>query len=559
MKKYKIIFSVVLLLLLLLCVLGVFYQRFDLTADKRYTLTDTAEKILEKVNEPMQVDVYLDGDFPADFRQLQSETISLLDEMRRLNSNISYRLVNPVKEKISEDTLQAMGILPSSLQVEKDGISTQIKIYPYATVRYGKYGMTVPLIIEQAGISSDEQMTKSIESLEYSFINIIDKITRTQLKSVGILVNQKELNRLEMYSFANRILRNYNFGPIFPKDSQSLKMQDLSTLRRFDAIVIAKPRKAFTDEEKMVIDQYIMHGGKTLWAISAVNAEMDTLLKSSKILAYPYDLNLTDLLFAYGVRINPGLIKDIQRPAPLNLQVGSVQGNAQNARVPWVYFPLGFPTEDKPNSITKNINPIRFEFPSPIDTLETDGVKKTILYQSSPFTDVQGTPSYLSLEEAKYADKDSLNMKAYSKGAKIMAVLLEGKFTSAYDGRIESSGIQGFVKQSPPNKMIVVSDGNVARNDIIQGQPVPLGLDYSTQITYGNEEFLMNAIDYLMDDSGLMSLRNRTVQLRMLDKQSIVMDKSYWQWLNLLTPLVFIWFIGAGLVFWRKKKFEAKK
>ena len=186
-------------------------------------------------------------------------------------------------------------------------------------------------------------------------------------------------------------------------------------------------------------------------------------------------------------------------------------------------------------------------------------MKKTILYQSSPFTDVQGTPSYLSLEEAKYADKDSLNMRAYSKGAKIMAVLLEGKFTSAYDGRIESSGIQGFVKQSPPNKMIVVSDGNVARNDVIQGQPVPLGFDYSTQNTYGNEEFLMNAIDYLLDDSGLMSLRNRTVQLRMLDKQSIVMDKSYWQWLNLLTPLVFIWFIGAGLVFWRKKKFEAKK
>ncbi|MDR3272534.1 MAG: gliding motility-associated ABC transporter substrate-binding protein GldG [Flavobacteriaceae bacterium] len=542
----------ILILLGVIFIAGLFYQRLDLTADKRYTLTDASKKVLEKIEEPMQIDIYLDGDFPADFKQLQSETISLLDEMRRLNSNISYQLIDPIKENISEDTLQAMGILPSNLQVEKG----QITIFPYATVRYKKYGMTVPLIVEQAGISSDEQITKSIESLEYSFVNIMDKITHEHLKSVGILVNQKELNRLEMYSFASRILQSYNFGPVFPKDSQSLKIQDLPALRRFDAVVIAKPRKAFTDEEKMVIDQYIMHGGKTLWALSAVNAEMDTLLKSSKILAYPYDLNLTDLLFAYGVRINPVLIKDIQRPAPLNLQVGSVQGNAQNARVPWVYFPLGFPTEDTPNPITKNINPVRFEFPSPIDTLETEGVKKTILYQSSPFTDVQGTPSYVSLEEAKYADKaDSLNIRAYRKGAKIMAALLEGKFTSAYDGRIESSTVQDFVRKSPPNKMIVIADGNVAKNEIIQGQPVPLGLDYSTQITYGNEEFLMNALNYLLDDSGLMSLRNRTVQMRMLDKQSILMDKSYWQWLNLLAPLVFIWAIGVGTIFWRKRKF----
>ncbi len=533
---------------------GIVYDRLDLTSDKRYTLTDTTREILKKVNESMEIDVYLDGDFPADFKQLQSETLSLLDEIKRLNSNITYKLVDPVKEKISRDTLEAMGMQPSALRVEKDGVSTQIILFPYATIKYKGYGHTVPLVVEQAGISSDEQMTKSIESLEYGFMNAIDKLSSEHMKSVGILVTQKELNKLEMYSFANRIIQNYNFGPIFPKDSQSLKIQDLSVMKRFDVIVIAKPRKTFTEEEKMTIDQYIMNGGKTLWAIDQVNAEMDTLLKSNKILAYPYDLNLTDMLFSYGVRINPAVLKDLQNPAYINLQVGAVQGNAQNARVPWVYFPLGLSLNN--HSITKNINPVRFEFPSPIDTLNTLGVKKTILYQTSPYTDVQGIPAYISLEEAKISNKDSINLGAYNKGPKIMAVLLEGKFFSAYADRIESSTVKGFVKQSKPTKMIVISDGDVARNQVVKGQPLPLGLDYSTGITYGNEEFLMNALDYLMDDSGLMSLRNRTVQMRLLDKQTLVMERSYWQWFNLLLPIGFIGLVGAGFIFWRKKKFS---
>lgn len=543
------------LLFVLVLISGIINKRLDLTSDKRYTLTETTKNLLKKINEPMEVDVYLDGDFPADFKQLQYETLNLLEEFKRINPNITYKLVDPVKKKISQDTLQAMGMQPSALRVEKDGVSTQIILFPYATIKYKGYGHTVPLIVEQGGISSEEQMAKSIEGLEYSFSDAIDKLSREHLKSVGILVNQKELNKLEMYSLFNRIIQNYNFGPILPKDSQSLKIQDLPNMKRFDAIVIAKPRKAFTEEEKLTIDQYIMNGGKTLWAIDAVNAEMDTLLKSNKILAYPYDLNITDLLFSYGVRINPAVIKDIQNPAYINLQVGEVQGNAQNARVPWVYFPLGISMDNHP--ITKNINPVKFEFPSPIEILDVTGIKKTILYQTSPYTNTQGIPSYISLEEAKVSNKDQMNLKAYNNGPKIMAVLLEGKFPSAYSGRIESTEIKDFIAQNlKPNKMIVISDGDVARNQVIKGQPLPLGLDYSTGVTYGNEEFLINALDYLMDDNGLMELRNRTVQMRLLDKQTIVMDKSYWQWFNMFVPLGFITITGSIFIIWRRKKFS---
>ncbi|WP_128330998.1 gliding motility-associated ABC transporter substrate-binding protein GldG [Apibacter sp. HY039] len=545
---------IIILLLGLIMASGIVYDRLDLTSDKRYTLSATTQTVLDRIDEPMEVDIYLEGDFPANFKQLQSETLSLLDEMKRLNSNISYNLIDPQKEGISQDTLSAMGIQKSMLNVNKEGVSTQISIYPYATIKYKGYGRTVPLIIEQSGISGEEQIARSVENLEYAFIEAIDKISKKRLKSVGILVNQKELNRLEMYSFASRIIQSYNFGPVFPKDSQTLKIEDLPSMKRYDALVIAKPRKAFTEEEKITIDQYIMSGGKTLWAIDQVNAEMDTLLKSSKILAYPYDLNLTDLLFSYGVRINSGMIKDLQSPTYINLQVGTVQGNAQNARVPWVYFPLSFSLNNSP--ITKNLNPVRFEFPSPIDTLDTPGVKKTILYQSSPYTSIQGVPSYVSLEEAKVSAMDSMNVGSYNKGPQIMAVLMEGKFSSSYADRIESSKIKDFIKVSPKNKMIVVSDGDIARNQVIKGQPLPLGLDYSTGITYGNEEFLINALDYLLDDSGLMALRNRTLQMRLLDKQSIVMERSYWQWLNLLLPVGFILILGIVCIWIRKKKFN---
>lgn len=543
------------LLFTIILISGIINRRIDLTSDKRYTLTETTKKLVKGINQPMEIEVYLEGDFPADFKQLQYETLNLLEELKRVNSNITYKLVDPIKDKISQDTLQAMGMQPSALRVEKDGVSKQIILFPYATIKYKGYGHTVPLIVEQRGISADEQMTKSIEGLEYGFSDAIDRLSREHLKSVGILVNQKELNKLEMYSLFNRIIQNYNFGPILPKDSQSLKIQDLSNMKRFDAIIIAKPRKAFTEEEKITVDQYIMNGGKTLWAIDAVNAEMDTLLKSNKILAYPYDLNLTDLLFSYGIRINPSVIKDVQNPAYINLQVGEVQGNAQNARVPWVYFPLGISMSNHP--ITKNINPIKFEFPSPIEILDVEGIKKTILYQTSPYTNVQGVPSYISLEEAKISNKDSMNLKNYNNGSKIMAVLMEGKFNSAYSGRIEATEIKGFIPQNPkPNKMLVISDGDVARNQVIKGQPIPLGLDYSTGVTYGNEEFLLNALDYLMDDNGLMELRNRTVQMRLLDKQTIVMDKSYWQWFNMLMPLGFFSVFGAILIIWRRKKFS---
>jgi gliding-associated putative ABC transporter substrate-binding component GldG len=316
-------------------------------------------------------------------------------------------------------------------------------------------------------------------------------------------------------------------------------------------LVIAKPRKAFTDGEKLILDQYIMHGGKTLWMIDAVNAEMDTLTRSKKVMPYPVDINMTDFFFNYGLRINPALVKDVQKFALLKLVTGEVNGNPQFSSLPWPYFPLGIAETDHP--ITKNINPVKFEFPTYIDTLGGKKFKTNVLFESSNKTLLKQVPNFVYLEEI--ASVDSLGQMEKPSTPKIFAVALEGRFSSAYASRIEKKSYPDFKNTSPENKMIVIADGDVGRNKVIKGQPMPLGMDRLTDEQFGNEQFLRNALDFLLDDSNLISLRNRNIEERLLDRYRISDEKTKWQWINLLFPLAVIAGLGA-LFFWlRKRKF----
>jgi gliding-associated putative ABC transporter substrate-binding component GldG len=303
----------------------------------------------------------------------------------------------------------------------------------------------------------------------------------------------------------------------------------------------------------MVLDQYIMNGGKTLWMIDAVNAEMDTLTRSKKIMAFPVDNNMTDFFFNYGIRINPALVKDVQRPALLRLVTGQVGGNNQYTSLPWPYFPLGI--ADNNNPITKNINPVKFEFPTSIDTLGRKGIKTNVLYQSSVKTLQKQVPNYVDLKEITTVDSLGQNEKPTT--PKIFAVSLEGKFNSAYTNRIEKKEIPNFKSTSSDNKMIIVADGDVGRNKKFKGEPLPLGIDILTNQQFGNEQFLRNALDYLLDDSNLMQLRNRNIEARLLDKQRIDESRNNWQWFNLLTPIAILSLLGVVFFWLRKKKFSA--
>lgn len=551
MNKNKIIY-IILAVVLIIGASGIFYQRFDLTKEKRYTLSDATIKTLKSVNKPMMIEVYLDGDFPASFKQLQNETKFLLDEFRKINPKIDYKFRNPIAEKIPEDTLKAMGIEPSVLPDIKEGQTTAIKLFPYAAIKYDDFGFSLPLIVQQSGITAAEQLNKSIENLEYNFASNIKAMTDEHKKNIGFLVNQDELGKNEFISFVDMALENYNIGPIIPKNRTELSLDDLPQLKQMDALVIAKPRKPFTDNEKVILDQYIMNGGKTLWMIDAVNAEMDTLFQSKKIMAYPVDLNLTDFMFNYGIRINPGLVKDMKQSALLRLVSGEVAGNPQFTSLMWPYFPLGMSNDN--NAITKNINPVKFEFPTSIDTLGRKNIKTNVLFESSDRTTIKTVPNYVAL--AEMVNTDSLGARETPTTAKIFAVSLEGKFTSAYSTRSEKNSFPDFRTSSPDNKMIVIADGDVARNQMMKGEPMPLGFDFLTQQQYGNEQFLRNALDYLLDDANLMLLRNRNIEMRLLDQKRIHEDRQQWQWLNLLLPLAVIGLL-AGVFYWlRQKKFS---
>ena len=547
-KKLKYIIPAI---VLLLGAFGVFSHRFDLTKEKRYTLSDATIATLKSVQEPLTIDVYLEGDFPANFKQLQNETKFILEEFRKVNPKIDFKFIDPIATKMSQDTLMAMGMQPSMLPDMKYGKVTNIVLFPYATLKYKGYGSTVPLIISQSGIDASEQLTKSIESLEYNFASNIKSLTAEKRKNIGVLINQDELRPGEFRGFMDMALQNYNAGPVIPINKKELTMQDIPNLKRMDALVIAKPRKSFTDTEKVILDQYIMNGGKTLWMIDAVNAEMDTLMTKRKLMAYPIDINMTDFFFNYGVRINPSLVKDFQKSALIRVQAGEVSGNPIYNNFMWPYFPLGI-NENK-NPISRNINPVKFEFPTSIDTLGRKNIKTNVLFESSERTTLKSVPNYVELSEM--ANLDSLSMMEKPTTPKIFAVSLEGKFNSAYATRSEKNGFPNFKNNSSENKMIVIADGDVGRNQTMKGQPLPLGADILTQQQYGNDQFLRNCLDWLLDDSNLIDLRNRNIEARLLDKRRIDEEKNNWQWFNLLTPLAILGLLG-GIFYWlRKKKF----
>jgi gliding-associated putative ABC transporter substrate-binding component GldG len=543
-----ILIFVILPLVILLAFSGI---RLDLTKEKRYTLSESTVKVLKSVKKPVMVEVYLEGDFPASFKQLQSETKFMLEEFRKINSNIDFRFVDPIKNRIPEDSLMAMGMQKSILPDEKEGKISQIEIYPYAVVKYQRKGVSIPLIVQQNNINAQDQLRKSIENLEYNLVSNIKAVASDQRKKVGVLVNQDELSPAEFESFMQLASENYLAGPVIPKNTKELSQEDIPFLKQMNALVIAKPRKAFTDGEKLILDQYIMNGGKTLWMIDAVNAEMDTLTRSKKLMPFPVDINMTDFFFNYGLRINPALVKDVKKYALLKIVTGEINGNPQFSSLPWPYFPLGIAEGNNP--ITKNINPVKFEFPTSIDTLGGKKFKTNVLFESSERTLLKQVPNYVDLKEI--ASVDSLGQMEKPSTPKIFAVALEGKFNSAYASRIERKGYPNFKSESSNNKMIVIADGDLARNKIVKGQPLPLGIDRLTDEQFGNEQFLRNALDYLLDDSNLIELRNRNIEERLLDRYRIGEEKAKWQWLNLLLPLAIISLLG-GLFFWlRKKKF----
>lgn len=544
-KKRKHIVFLLIGLLLINYLNQSFYQRFDLTKDKRYTLSEVTTSILDKVDSSLIIRVYLEGEFPTEFKRLQIETRQYLEELKAENSKVKIRFVDPDGRR---DDLVRSGMYPSQLTVEENGKLSNAIIFPWAEIIYGKKRELVSLLPDGVVQSQEQQFEAAIENLEYSFSNAINNVTRTREQKIAVLKGNGELDDKYLFSLLSEVRKKYLLAP-FTLDSVVKDPETaLKALQTFDLAFIAKPTQAFSENEKMVLDQFITHGGKSLWMLENVQADTDSLYNDGKMLAYPRDLNLTDLLFSYGVRINTQLVQDLYA-AKIRLATGNVGNQAQFQNLPWFYHPQI--TGNPQHPITKNIGPVRLRFANQIDTLQ-NGIDKTPLLVSSPLTRKIGTPNFIELQSIAEEPKQ----EQYQGGYQLFGVLLEGEFNSMYANRIKPFDVQNFKEKSDANKMIVISDGDVTKNQIAKNQPYDLSIDKWTGEQFGNKEFLLNSIDYLLDDTGLIDLRNKTLQINLLDKQRAFEERGYWQFLNVVLPLLLLFGFGFGFNYWRKRKYQ---
>ena len=543
-------------LIVLLNLAGHFvFKRFDLTADKRYTLSQTSLNIVSEVKEPLYIDVFLEGEFPGEFKKLQTETQQLLEEFKAENPNIIFQFVNPLEEEDQKEaTLQSFierGLTPVNVTVNDKGQQTQEIVFPWAVASCANRSVKVPLLKNMMGASTAEKVVSSVQHLEYAFANAINTVAKAKQKKVVILNGNGELQDRYMADFIKSVKDNYYIGPFTLDSVAKSPNETLKFLKKYDLAVIAKPTEAFTEEEKQVLDQFIISGGKTLWLVDQVNMEMDSLYNEmGSNLAFPRDLNLNDMFFKYGVRMRPDLIFDLQN-TPIALATGEKGSATQYTQYPWFFSPMIYPTTKNP--IVSNLDGIKFEFASPIEPLKND-IRKTVLLQSSQASKIIGTPSQIGLAMVSLRpDRKEFE----SKGNYPVALLLEGQFHSMYQNRVLPFKDATFQNKGKNNKMIVISDGDVIKNQLDQnGQPMELGYDKWTNNLYANKEFLMNCLNYLLDDNGLINIRSKEVDLPILDKEKVYDTYTLSQVITVAVPIGILILFGVVFTFLRKRKYS---
>ena len=522
-----------------------FYNRVDLTTDNRYTLSTVTKDIINNIDKQLIIKVYLEGDFPSEFKRLQIETRQFLEELSAKNSSIKIQFVLPDNQR---ERLIKAGMIPSQLTVKEDGKLSNTIIFPWAEIIYKKKSTIVSLLSNGAVQSQEDQLETAVANLEFSFSNAIYKLQEEKQKKVAVLSGNGELLDLQLYSFLSEVSKKHKLAKFTLDSVENNSIKSLQDFQQFNLAIIAKPTESFTEEEKLVLDQYIMNGGKTLWMFENVQADTDSLYKDGKMLAYPRDLNLTDFFFSYGLRVNATLIQDLYA-AKIPLATGNIGNKPQFQNLNWFYHPL---VSGNPNhAISKNIAPVRLRFANQIDTLQ-NSLKKTVLLMSSMLTRKTGTPAIIELESIAIEPKE----KEYSSGFQIVSLLIEGNFNSMYANRIKPFDIKKFSKKSPFNKMIVISDGDIGRNQLQKGKPFDLAQDKWTGEQFGNKEFLLNAVDYLLDDRGLIELRNKNVQINLLDKEKAYQERTFWQFVNIVLPLLVLLTFGFVFQYVRKRTYS---
>lgn len=531
------------------------FTRIDLTSEKRFTLTDATKDLLREMDDIVYFRVYLEGDFPAGFRRLRNQTREMLDEFRAYSPMIQYEFINPTHQgdwERSESNYKMLvekGLQPTQLQIQAEDASSQQIVFPGALVSYRDNELPLSLLQDQMGLSSDNVLNNSAQALEYNLAFTIHKLTVTEKPTVAFLQGQGELD----FRYVADI--TYELEDFYQVKRLSIN-GDVGALDDVNTLVVAQPMEPFTEVDKFVIDQFIMRGGSVLWLVDPVFASMDSLQVATETMGMAWPLNLDDMFFRYGVRVNTNLLTDLQA-VPIPVTTGYSGNRPQISMIPWYFFPMARPASRHP--VVNNLNAIRTEFVSSIDTVEAAGISKTVLLTTSNYTRVLNTPARISFDLMHSRPDERL----YQDGPHAVAVLLEGAFNSVFQNRIPP--LQNLpvdfqqMDKGTFSRMIIVSDGDVIRNQFdSQGSPLPLGYDRFLDETFGNKDFILNAINYLNDDAGIIEARAREVRLRLLDNSRINHDKFKIQLVNVALPLIFILIFALLRFFWRKKKYNKK-
>ncbi|MCX6281834.1 MAG: gliding motility-associated ABC transporter substrate-binding protein GldG [Bacteroidetes bacterium] len=572
-KKNNIVqLLLVLVVVILLNIISAYiFTRFDLTSEKRYSLAPATKKVVKKLDDVMFFRVYLSGDLPPAFQRLANETREMLDEFRAYSDFVQYQFVdlsaisNEKDRDFAYKSLAEKGLQRTTLRMNNKGQSSQLIIFPGAIVTYRGHETPVQLLSGSSmGEDPNKVLNNSIQSLEYNLASAMEVLTKITKPRIAILEGQGELSAMETYDLERSLTQFYNVDRVTLNHKINaltirVKLDSLHDrlANKYKALIIAKPSKPFDEKDKFLIDQFIMRGGKTLWLIDPVYTPWDSLEKYNSTMGVANDINLEDMLYTYGARLNTNLVMDLNA-MPIPLKTGQIGNQPQFTFFRWYYFPLLTPTINHP--IVHGLNAIKSEFISTIDTVEAPGIKKQIILTSSSYSQVVNVPALVDLEMLRQQPDE----RQFTRGPFPVAVLLEGEFMSSYLYRIppelaENKGLE-FRKKSKPTKMLIVADGDIVKNqfNMKQGYPLPMGYDQWTQETFGNRDFILNAMNFLCDETGLITVRSRELKMRLLDMKKVENEGLFWKLLNIILPVLlilafsFIWFRIRRMKYARK-------
>ncbi|MBA22747.1 MAG: gliding motility-associated ABC transporter substrate-binding protein GldG [Flavobacteriales bacterium] len=524
--------------------------RWDLTADKRYSLSPESVAFIKAIEKPIRIDVFLNGKLPQEYQRLRSETEILLQSVVAQNDRFYFEFIDPYKGASNSeqlmDEMSQYGLFPELVVENSNQVTEQSYVFPWMLLNYENRTVRVSLLQKNLGDQPDQRILQSIQQLEFALMDGIHQVLLEEKKKIAVLKSHKTSEDILITSFLQGLLPYYNLASFNLKAFPEAPQKTLENLTRFDLLLVSNPKESFTNTEKFILDQFTQQGGSSMFLIDPVNIQKDSLFNlSGTTVSYGNPLELDDLFFKYGFRIRQELVKDLYS-APIVLAQGS-QNNSQYLPYPWPYNPLAAP--DQNNPIGSAVGNVFFQFASPIDTLKNN-LKKTILINSSSLSKIEGIPSIIELKTATKPIKPSV----FTDTAQTLGLTLEGKFNSLYTNRIHP--FEWETKEIINARIAVFGDGNLIENQIDKGKPLELGYDKWTNNFYSNKQFFKNTIHYLIGEDNLLSLRSREIKIALLDSEKVKSKGTFWTYFSVFTPLVFLLIIGLFFNWYRNKSYR---